>query len=113
MNATATSNCVSEASPSAIASRVVSGSGSIISGSNFTVQRISKGLYILTYSIPFADLPAVTVSLYDNSALTHIAISTRNIITSPEKVYVEVKDFDAGGNANHDSDFQFIAIGSR
>jgi len=90
----------------AIMRGVVSADGSIASGEGFTVTYVSTGVYAISYTEAFLDLPAVVATSSGGGTpyWATYASSTASGVT------IYINRFD---NTAHDTEFAFIASGKR
>lgn len=79
--------------------------GSILNGSGFTAQRLSTGVYRISFSSFFTDVPAVTCSG------NYLNIDA--YVIDAGQAQFDVRQFDSATNTPNDAGFSFIAAGAR
>ncbi len=87
----------------------VSGSGTIESGTGFTVSRLGVGSYRISFATHFAGAPAVTFTNLGGGA----GSDNTFWISLLGNTFVDVQCRESTLNANEDSRFTFIAVGPR
>jgi len=91
-----------------IVSGVVNESGAAQSGTGFSVSHLGGGGYRVTFDVPFAEMPAVTVTAEwhdsDRSAVAHVY--------NPSATQFDVRISDTDYPAQFvDRDFHFVVVG--
>lgn len=97
------SNTNAAANLSIIRGLIASG-GAITSGEGFTVSNPGSGTYIITFTIPFADIPAVICTSANGPS--NLVMVTQPLVGSVD-IFTNVGSTGAANNAG----FSFIAIG--
>ena len=89
----------------------VNASGVIVEGTGYTSSRSSEGTYLITFTVPFADRPAVTVTGYGNGGIDNwYSVSA----VSNSSATIESNDDSPTANySDQDAEFHFIAVGPR
>jgi hypothetical protein len=85
----------------------VAASGLVTVGSGFTVNHVSTGRYVITFSPQFQNIPSVTCSAEASSAADH---ARHWFLLNPQST-VSILTYDDGLPA--DGAFSFIAVGGR
>ena len=87
----------------------VSGGGGIVSGTGFTVSRLSAGVYDITFSQAFINVPILNITIRsDLVPPRHIATTSRSTSTQVVRVMIGTLS-----GVSDDQDFAFTAVGQR
>lgn len=97
-----------ESSPLVIVRGTVTNTGTINSGSGFSVASVTTGTWDITFTTTFADVPAVVISPAFNGTPAYAEIET--ISSSVVRITTWVN---GGSPSNFNMPFSFIAIGQR
>lgn len=87
---------------------VISGGGTTLAGSGFTVSHTATGTYTVTYSTGFTGLPAVTANVESGSGAARL-VTLQGTTTGAATILISVPNT----GALADGAFHFIAIGPR
>lgn len=86
----------------------ITSTGAISVGSGFTVSRTGAGLYVITFSTPFAGTPVLTLSPAVGATGGPYNAHTNGVTTVSAGIRIVT-----GSGTNIDDSFDFIAIGPR
>ena len=94
--------------------RIIRGSvdaaGNIVNGSGFTISRTAPGVYLITFSTPFANTPTITASARYLAGYAAGVAMPNNVTSATAEVVIQ---FPSVGDDVGNRAFFFMAIGPR
>lgn len=89
---------------------IVSSTGVKLAGYNFSASHLGTGLYEVTFSPPFAAVPAVTLGMGATPGAYAVKITDLFPVSAST---VRMTVFDTGSTLPTDGEFHFAAVGPR